>query len=589
MYDVSGNYECRSSCKYVIHLSQKKKEVEEKHRKKCDAYTALTYKYADLKSENTELRGSIREFEKKLNASEKDAENVAEYKSKNEELEKQLHERDVYIRKLEKKAKLVDELKKKNEELTNIVKKQEIRINMDSSNSSKPSSTNPPEKKKVQNSRKKTGRKRGGQPGHKGHRRNIPLADNVINEEIILEPDKKTIEEGITFTGREIHRTVSDVEVIVRNKTYISREYIGADGKTHWIPFPENISHNEYSYGADLKAFLYFLLNRCNVSNENARKFVTELTGGALKPSAGFVQNLMKEFSTKSKKEADEILLELLSSAYMHADFTNVYLDGKNTQVLVCSNGESVLYLYRNNKGHKGIAGSPVESYTGILIHDHDVTFYSYGSKHQECIIHELRYLAEIMLYEKGLTWAEKMKDFYRRMLALSAEQIEALSEEEIKKYTDEFLSILDIADKEYEENPPKEYFRKGINLCRKMRKYVESELRFLSTPGLPAHNNCAERMGRKVKRKMHTMTTFRSEESARQTCQGLSVIHTASAKGENIFDKLVEIFDRPSPPPAPIVIASPATVPDSGPDEASPDMSDGQPKTQQEIPQLYA
>ena len=99
----------------------------------------------------------------------------------------------------------------------------------------------------------------------------------------------------------------------------------------------------------------------------------------------------------------------------------------------------------------------------------------------------------------------------------------------------------------------------------------------------------CAERMGRKVKRKMHTMTTFRSEESARQTCQGLSVIHSASAKGENIFDKLVEIFDRPSPPPAPIVIASPATVPDSGPDEASPDMSDGQPKTQQEIPQLYA
>ena len=91
----------------------------------------------------------------------------------------------------------------------------------------------------------------------------------------------------------------------------------------------------------------------------------------------------------------------------------------------------------------------------------------------------------------------------------------------------------------------------------------------------------CAERMGRKVKRKMHTMTTFRSGESAKKTCQGLSVIHTASSKAENIFDKLVEIFDRPSPPPSP--------VPDSGPDEASPDMSDWQPETQQEVPQLYA
>ena len=601
MYDVSGNYECRFSCKYVIHLSLKKKEEEENHRKKCDAYVALTYKYADLRSENTELRGSIRELEKKLNASEKDAENVAEYKSKNAELKKKLHEQDVYIRKLEKKVELSEKYKKEIVDLTNKVKKQEIRLNMDSSNSSKPSSTNPPEKKKIQNSRQKTGRKPGGQPGHKGHGRNIPLADNVINEKIILEPDKKTIEEGITFTGREKSRTVSDIEVIVRNRTYISREYIGADGKTHWVPFPENISQNEFSYGPDLKAFLYFLLNRCNVSNENARKFVTELTGGTLKPSAGFVQNLMKEFSLKSQKEADEISIELLSSAYMHADFTNVYLDGKNKQVLVCSNGKSVLYLYRNNKGHKGIAGSPVETYTGILIHDHDVTFYSYGSKHQECIIHELRYLAEIMLYEKGLTWAGKMKEFYRRLLALTDEQIAALTQEEIQKYTDEFLSILHIADKEYEENPPKEYFVKGINLCKKMRKYVESELRFLSTPGLPPENNCAERMGRKVKRKMHAMTTFRSEESAKQTCQGLSVIHTASSKGENIFDKLVEIFDRPSPPPVPDVVdtsdpipdSSPGEdsnpVPDTGPVEGSDSMSGGQPETQQQIPQLYA
>ncbi len=99
----------------------------------------------------------------------------------------------------------------------------------------------------------------------------------------------------------------------------------------------------------------------------------------------------------------------------------------------------------------------------------------------------------------------------------------------------------------------------------------------------------CAERMGRKVKRKMHTMTTFRSEGSARQTCQGLSVIHTASSKGENIFDKLEEIFVRPSPPPAPATVDSPAPVPDSGPDEPSADLSNGQPETQQEVPQLYA
>ena len=85
----------------------------------------------------------------------------------------------------------------------------------------------------------------------------------------------------------------------------------------------------------------------------------------------------------------------------------------------------------------------------------------------------------------------------------------------------------------------------------------------------------CAERMGRKVKRKMHAMTTFRSEESAKQTCQGLSVIHTASSKGENIFDKLVEIFDRPSPPPVPDVVATSEPVPDSSPSKDSDPLPD--------------
>ena len=39
-------------------------------------------------------------------------------------------------------------------------------------------------------------------------------------------------------------------------------------------------------------------------------------------------------------------------------------------------------------------------------------------------------------------------------------------------------------------------------------------------------------------------------------------VIHTASAKGENIYDKLKEIFDRPTPPPVPQKTEAPAPAP---------------------------
>lgn len=568
-----GDINCRKNCRYVAFYQEKADKADEFYRKKSEAYNKVLYANTDLRKINSSLTKERDELSKQLKAALKNIEDVSKYKTRTENLERENHELKAEKKKHEKQEELIKKQKDEIEALTNEKKKLEIRLNMNSTNSSKPSSTDTPEHKKIQNSRKKTGRKPGGQPGHEGHKRNIPQAKNVINEEILLEPDKKTIEEGITYTGREKRRTVSDIEVVVRNKIYISREYVDSHGEKHWVDFPENISHNELSYGSELKAFLYFLLNKCNVSNENARNFVTELTGGALKPSGGFVQGLMKEFGTKSKKEADEIFNELVSSPYLHTDFTNVFLNGKNKQVLVCSNGETVLYLYRNNKGHKGIADSPVQGYTGILIHDHDITFYTYGSKHQECLVHELRYLAEIMLYEKNLTWAGKMKEFYNKLFALTDEQIAALTEEEIQKYKDEFLSILAIGEKEYEKNPPKDYFRKGYCLCKKMKEYVESELRFLSTPGLPRQNNCVERFGRKVKRKMRAMTTFRSEESAKQICQGLSTIYTASANGENIFEKIVEIFDRPSPPPA-------TAVDDTSPSDAgSDDGADSKPE----------
>ena len=37
--------------------------------------------------------------------------------------------------------------------------------------------------------------------------------------------------------------------------------------------------------------------------------------------------------------------------------------------------------------------GTVAEDYQGILVHDHDITFYNYGKDHQECLAHVLRYL----------------------------------------------------------------------------------------------------------------------------------------------------------------------------------------------------
>ena len=60
-----------------------------------------------------------------------------------------------------------------------------------------------------------------------------------------------------------------------------------------------------------------------------------------------------------------------------------------------------MLYFARDKKGHDGIKGTVVEDYQGTLVHDHDVTFYKYGTGHQECLAHVLRYLKDSMDNEK--------------------------------------------------------------------------------------------------------------------------------------------------------------------------------------------
>lgn len=83
------------------------------------------------------------------------------------------------------------------------------------------------------------------------------------------------------------------------------------------------------------------------------------------------------------------------------------FLPGKN----------AAMYFARESKGHEGVMGAPEESYGGILIHDHDKTYYSYGSDHQKCMVYILRYLKGSMENEPDSTWNREMQGLIQKMI----------------------------------------------------------------------------------------------------------------------------------------------------------------------------
>ena len=440
----------------------------------------------------------------------------------------------------------------------------EAQLNQDFENSSIPSSK-VPFRGKVPNNREKTDRKPGGQPGHEGHRRKKhgPTDSRFIPapKEITCNDDYY-IEKEADGSEKVLHRQVIGISLDVTVTDYWTYSYRNRKtGKRYHAPFP-GTAVKEVNYDENVKGLILIMKDYMDVSEEKISGMIEMLTDGKLKISRGMINRTNREFSDKSAPEREGIIERLRGSAVMHTDLTGVRVDGKQKNIVVCTDKTDTAYFYREHKGDRAFEGTPVEGYKGILVHDHDKTMYHYGSGHQECNAHHLRYLKGAMEMENNLTWHKDMRELLQEMnRTREAAPGRILSEEQTRDFETRYDAILDTADKEYYDNPPSEYYRKGYNLSVEFREYKEAILLFLHDPTVDFTNNEAERRLRAVKQHMNTSGTFRSgtggsEHSAAEYCSCISVLSTLRAEGGNLLKKAAEIFARPTPKAAAVPTA---------------------------------
>lgn len=231
----------------------------------------------------------------------------------------------------------------------------------------------------------------------------------------------------------------------------------------------------------------------------------------------------------------------------MHTDFTTARVDGKSVQVAVCATPLIVLYYAREHKGHQGIKGTPVEEYQGILVHDHDLTFYNYGCAHQECLDHVLRYLKDSMENEPGLTWNRLMQDLIQEMIHYRNELGDKMmpDPEKVEEFEARYRGVLETAWREYEYEPSSDYYKDGYNLYRRLDNFTENYLLFLHDMNAPTNNNLSERLLRVFKRKQKQAMAFRSFNSLTYICTSLSMIASLRAEGKNLYKSITKIFSK--------------------------------------------
>ena len=416
-------------------------------------------------------------------------------------------------------------------------------ISKDFENSSLPSSAQSIRKKKIPNNREATGRKSGGQPGHPGHGRKKQTPTRIV----LLQPSQEILDDpDFRKTNKTLTKQLVNVEVCLNVIEYQADTYRNSrTGELYHAQFPDGVV-DEVNYGSSVKAFLFLLNNDCCVSIDKCRDFLKNLTGGNLDISKGMISKLSQEFSEKSEPLRKSAASELFLYPVMHTDCTNARVNGQNAYVFVCAAPDGpALYYAREVKGHAGVTGTLIEDYQGILIHDHEKTFYRYGTAHQECLAHVLRYLKGSMENEPERTWNKDMHSLLQEMIHYvnGLESGAARDLEKLLEYETRYDQILERALAEYADVPCTDYYRDGFNLATRLKEYRDSHLLFLHDSRVPATNNLAERLLRNIKRKQNQAVSLRSNKSLEFLCDSMSVLFLMRQEDGNLYEKVSAVF----------------------------------------------
>ena len=449
-----------------------------------------------------------------------------------------IHDKSDIIKKLTKE---IDSFKNDNEKLIKEVSRLKAQINKNSSNSGKPSSTNG-FKKVVQNNRTKSNKKSGGQKGHKG----VTLTP-VANADVIIDHKVEVCTCGHTLENTEIKKK-QEINLKIITEVTEHRYYEGfcpICKKVHKIEIPTHLN-NPISYGNSVKSVATLLINQGIVSINRCSEFLNLVTNGLVNVSDGTIFNWNSDLSNHLKPVVANIQQNLLNTEILNVDETPIKINGKQMYIHNASNSEYTFQAPHKTKSMVAIDEiGLLPEYRGIIVSDHYIGYYNYGSDNAECNVHIARYLkniTEITNHE----WALKFTDFLYEIKKKKEERINSnigyFTDEEISKIFDKYDDIIKLGNGEYEASNHKEDDER--RLLKRLNKFKENHLKFITNFEVPFSNNQAERDLRGVKTKQK-IGKFRSFEGAEIFCTIKSVEQTSKKKDKNFFEVISDAFNK--------------------------------------------
>lgn len=420
-----------------------------------------------------------------------------------------------------------------------------------SRNSSKPPSTDPNRLKK---SKSPTGRKPGGQNGHRGSTLE-PFDDPDEVHQLKVDRSLYRQHGKAKSVGTE-QRQIVDIH-ISRFVTEYSAEIVEFEDGTRVVAdFPEGVN-SPIQYGNSVKAAAVYLsqfqlLPYARLTDYFSDHLDTPMSAATLVNFNNKAFDLLESFENICK-------LKLQDAVAMHADETGVNINGKGHWLHVCATPLWTMYGVHSKRGKEAFDEMGIlAEFEGVLCHDHWKPYYAScpDQLHSLCNSHHIREL--VFAHEQDAqAWAEKILEFLVELNETVNDAGGVLDGEEQKKKIKQYRRILKQADSECP--PPDESKRppgkrgklkrsKSRNLLERFIKYEADVLRFMTNIDVPFTNNLAENDLRMTKVQQKVSGCFRSLQGAKTFCRIRGYLTTCRKHGVSPTDALNLLFDGKLP-----------------------------------------
>lgn len=423
------------------------------------------------------------------------------------------------------------------------------RLNLDSSTSSKPPSSEGLGKKPV-SLREPSERPSGGQKGHKGETlRQVAEPDRIVTHKASACRHCGCALSPAMAVGVERRQVFDLPERLIEVTEHQGLVYAcaGCGGRTR-APFPDG-AIGPAQYGEGVRAVGVYLHAQQLIPEDRTAEALSDLFG------AGLCAASVAQW-TKAKAEALAPVVERIealirASRVRCLDETGLRIAGRTQWLHTAATSTLTFYRACGKRGQmpEGLEG-------GVVVHDGFKPYRNLDGAarppaHALCNAHHLRELKALIAFDNE-PWAEKMRDCLRdacRTVEEARDRGEtALAPAALQTFHARYWEAVREGMAFHRGLPrlkkagPKSSRTKrraGDNLLIRLHRFKDDVLRFLVDFEVPFTNNLAEQALRMMKVKMKISGGFRTHQGAQAFASLRSVIATARKQRRNILQTL--------------------------------------------------